>query len=114
MLTKFKMRFRYVYMILGSILVLGLWMLSDPDAGIIEHLPFGGSTLATLIFLSKAVLYGAMLHITRKGLMDYKEADLQLAMRRALGSPSGAGMVVIGIGLICIAIAILILAAVSN
>jgi hypothetical protein len=103
------MRFRHVYMGVGSILVILLLLLSDPDAKIIHNLPIGGGTLATLVILLKTVLYAAVFHLTRKGLMDY--LDLEEFFNLAKASPTGAGLAVVGAGLFGIAIAIVIYAA---
>ena len=107
-----NMRFRHIYMGVGSILVILLYLLSDPDSGIIENMKFGASTLATIIILSKTVLYTAILHISRRALIDY--VDLKQYFDMAKRSPEGAGKAVIGVGLIEIAIAITIMAAISS
>ena len=43
------MRFRVVFMGLGSLLTLMLLVLSDPSVGAIKQLPFGGQTVALLL-----------------------------------------------------------------
>lgn len=103
------MRFRYTYMIIGTILALALALLADPDLRLITNLTFGASTLVGLIILSKAVLYVGVLHLSRKALLDY--LDLEDLFRRAKQSPEGAGSAIIGVGLIFIALAITIYAA---
>lgn len=105
------MRFRNVYMVVGSSLVLLLWILSDPDLGLIQSLPIGASTVATLVMLLKTVLYVAALHLSRKALMDY--IDLEVYFKKALGTSTGSGHALVAVGLINIAIAIIIYAAVS-
>ena len=107
----YLMRFRYWYMIIGGILVTLLLLLSDPDLGIIAGLPFGGHTVATFVFLSKTVLYAAILHITRKGLTDY--LDLEAIAKKAVENPVGAGLLSVAVSVIMLSIAILILAAVK-
>lgn len=103
------MRFRHVYLGIGSVLVLLLWILTDPKIGLIQSLPIGASTVATIVLLLKTVLYAGVLHFTRKGLIDY--VDLKKYFDRALQTPEGAGHATIAIGLIFIAIAITIHAA---
>ena len=51
------MRFRNIFLGLGSVLVLTILLLSDPDSGLVRNLPFGGGTLATLIILVSSILY---------------------------------------------------------
>lgn len=107
-----KLRFRNVYMVLGSFLVLCVWVLSDPDAGLIRDLPFGASTVATVIILLKSVLYVGMLHISRKALIDY--VDLKPYFDKALQTSEGAGRALIAVSLIMIAIALTMYTAVTN
>src|SRR5574343_559800 len=105
------MRFRYVYIGIGSILVILLSLLSDPDTGFIQNMKMGAGTLATIIVLSKGILYAALLHFTRKGLMDY--FDMETAMNKAMQTPEGAGKAMIANALYTIAMAIVIYAATS-
>lgn len=103
------MRFRHIYMGLGSLLVILLWLLTDPDSGIIQSLPIGGSTIATLVILLKGILYVALLHLSRKALFDY--LDMGKLFEVATRSPEGAGKGIIGIAIAMVAIAIVMLAA---
>lgn len=109
-----KYRFRNIYMFVGTFLVIALWVATDPDFGLIKQLEFGASTVAMILFLSKTVVYTTILHMSRKALMDYPEADLQGLIKKALESSNGAGLAVIGFGLIMVAISILVFAAVSS
>lgn len=102
------MRFRHVYMGLGSLFVILLSILSDPDQGFIRALPFGASIVASIVILLKGLLYVALLHVSRKGLMDY--FDLEEFFNKAKQTSEGAGNATIGFGLYCIAIAICIFA----
>jgi hypothetical protein len=105
-----RLRFRHAYMTLGSFLVILLWLLTDPDNNIVQHLPFGASTVATLLILLKSVLYVTVLHLSRKALMDY--LDLKTVFDRAMQSSEGAGRVFMGVGLVFVAISIVIYSAV--
>ena len=105
------MRFRTVYLGLGSILIGIILFLSDPDSGFITSLPFGAGTLTILIVLVSSILYVAMLHLSRRALMDY--VDLSRFFTKALQSPEGSGLAIIGVGLIMVSISIVILAATS-
>lgn len=103
------MRFRHVYMGLGSLMVIFISLLTDPDLGLITELPMGAGTLATIVILLKAILYTGLLHFTRKGLMDY--FDLEEYLVKARETSEGAGAAVVGVGLYTIAMAIVIYAA---
>lgn len=105
------MRFRHVFMGIGSVLIILILVLTDPQNNVITDLPFGSGTLATLIILWTSVLYIALLHAGRRSLIDY--VDLELYFRKALLTPEGAGAALIGVGLMMVAIAIVILAAVK-
>ena len=43
------MRFRDIYLGVGSVLVLAVVFMSDPSVGLISQLPFGSSTLGLII-----------------------------------------------------------------
>jgi hypothetical protein len=106
-----KMRFRYVYMVLGSIFAVLLLLLSDPGATVVTDLPFGASTVANIVLMLRVVLFVALLHVSRKGLFDY--IDLETVFNAAMRTPEGAGKVFIGMGIFALAISVLIYAAVK-
>jgi len=102
------MRFRYVYMGLIGIMVLILLLLTDPDSGLIDNLPFGATTLGYVLFCFKSVLGVIFLHVSRKALMDY--VDLNALFDKATTSSEGSGLAIIGVGLIYLSIALIFLA----
>lgn len=104
------MRFRHYYMGVGSLLVLAIWMLTDPDLGILGKLPFGASTLATFIVTLKVVVYVAILHLSRKALFDY--IDMERVFKKAITTADGSGKIAIAMSVVCLAISVLIYAAV--
>lgn len=104
------MRFRHLFLALGSILTIAVLLLSDPDNGvIIQNLPFGSGTVSTLIVLLTSILYIGLLHLGRKSIMDY--IDLEQYFKKALSSSEGSGLAIIGVGIMMVAIAIVIFAA---
>jgi hypothetical protein len=103
------MRFRNVFLMIGSILTVLVLLLSDPDGGMVMSLPFGSGTLTTLIILVMSILYVGVLHLSRRALLDY--LDLQELFKKAMMTSEGSGSAIIGVGLIMISIAIVILAA---
>lgn len=105
------LRFRHAFLGLGSVLTILVLFLSDPDAGFIRNLPFGAGTLSVLLILVTSILYIGLLHIARRGLLDY--IDLEVYFKKALQTPEGAGMALIGVGLIMISISLVIMAAVK-
>lgn len=102
------MRFRDIYLGIGSLLVVIILLLSDPDNGFIQNLPFGAGTLSILIILVVSILYVGLLHISRKALLDY--IDLAEFFKKAIQTPEGSGLAIIGVGLMMIAISIVVLA----
>lgn len=105
------MRFRNIFLGIGSILVVLVLLLSDPDNGMVQNLPFGAGTLSTLIILVTSVLYIGLLHLSRKGLFDY--LDLLQVSKKAMQTPEGSGLVFLGVTVAMLAISVVILAAVK-
>lgn len=109
-MTTFKLRFRHVYMIFGSVLTIAIMLFTDPDSGWLKSLPFGASTIASLIIMLNAILYVALLHFSRKALFDY--LDFEAIAKRAMGTPEGAGKLAIALAIAMVAISITIYSAV--
>lgn len=105
------MHFRHIFLGIGSFLVVVLLLLSDPDSGLVQNLPVGASTLTILLILVSSILYVGLLHLSRKALIDY--VDLSKYFAKAIQTPEGSGLAIIGIGLIMISISLVILAAVN-
>lgn len=103
------MRFRHIFIGIGSLLVITLLFLSDPSVGFIAQLPVGSGTLGLLLGLVVSILYIALLHLSRKGLFDY--LDLERFFNKAYETPQSAGSALIAVALSMIAIAIVIHAA---
>lgn len=101
------MKFRNIFLILIPILVIVLSLLTDPDLGLIQNLPFGASVVAYATFSLRALLAVVFIHLCRRGLIDY--VDLRLYFEKALTSSEGAGSAIVCVGLICISIAIVFL-----
>ena len=103
------MRFRDIYLGVGSALVLAVVFMSDPSVGLISQLPFGSSTLGLIINIIISLFYIGLLHYSRKALIDY--IDMEVFFKKALESSQGAGMALIGVGLIMISISLVVIAA---
>lgn len=106
------MRFRHAYMGLGSLFVILLWLVSDPDAGIIQAMPIGAGIIATLVILSKSILYVGVLHLSRKALADY--LDMKKIFEIAIQTPQGAGLATVAVSIIFLSVALTIYAATSS
>lgn len=104
-----NIRFRNIFLGIGSLLTIALLLLSDPDGGLVSNLPFGGATLSTLIVLVTSILFIGLLHLARKAYVDY--IDLEQFFKKAIGTPEGAGLALIAIGLMMVSIALVIIAA---
>lgn len=104
-----KIQFRYIYTILGSLLVLGAYILSDPDTGIIQGLPIGAGTIATILIMLKAVWGVGLVYISRLALVDY--INLKEVFDKARTTAGGAGQVFVGISILTLAIALVVAAA---
>ena len=102
-------RHRNIYMYGGSILVILLWLITDPDTGIIQNMPIGASVLATIVILLKSILYITLLHLSRKAMFDYLRMDL--LFKKASDTAEGSGFALIAISLTMLAIALVMHAA---
>lgn len=86
------MRFRYLFLGIGSLLVVGALLATDPDKGLST-----GMLLLGLVTPLVAVLFA---HLARKALMDYPEADMRTLFRNARQSGTGSGLALIAIAII--------------
>lgn len=103
------MRFRKVYMGLGTLFVILISLMTEPKTGLIRELPFGAGTVATIVILLKGILYAGLLHVTRKGLADY--FDMEEAIKKAMETSEGAGRAAMAMAVYTVAMAIVIYAA---
>lgn len=87
-----KFRFRHLFMIGGGALVLGALYLTDPDRGI--------TTGMLLLSLVTPLLAVGFVHLARKALHDYPEADARSLFKRAGEDPIGAGLALIALSII--------------
>lgn len=103
---------RATYTWIVGFLVIAISLLTDPDSGFLQHLPFGAGTVATLIILSKGVLYCTLLNYTRKALMDY--VKFEEVWHRSKQSATGAGLFAIALGIMTLAFSLAIYTAVTH
>lgn len=85
-------RFRYVFMGLGSALVLGVLLATDPDRGI--------STGMLLLSLVVPVIAVGFVHYARKAMHDYPEADARRLFAKAGEHPVGAGLALVALAIV--------------
>jgi len=104
-------RFRNVFLGIGSLLVFLVLLLSDPDSEIVQNLPFGASTIATVIILITSIFYIGFLHFSRKALLDY--IDLEELFDKAKMTPEGAGLALIAVSIMMVSISLMVMAAVK-
>lgn len=81
------MRFRYLFMGLGTFAVLAALLLTDPDKGL--------ATGLFLLSIASGVVAVAAAHVARRGLFDY--LDMKFLARKAAEEPTGAGLVFVGV-----------------
>lgn len=100
------MRFRHVFMALGSALALGALYLSDP---------LGGAVTSSWLIGSARFVFGvALVFFGFRALSDYPEADGQKLHRAAMLEPTGAGLALIYRGLVFVALAIIFATVAGN
>lgn len=103
---------RTTYVWIVGLLVIALSLLTDPDSGFIQQLKWGAGTVATLIVLSKGVLYATLVHYTRKGLLDYFK--LEEAWNVCKNNPVAAGLFSIAVAVFTLAFSLAIYTAVTK
>ena len=80
-------RFRNLFLLMGSALVMAVLMATDPDEGLL--------TGFWALSIAKGIVAVAFAHLARKALADYPEADMRTLFRLARGSSTGAGLALI-------------------
>lgn len=96
-------RHRSLFLFGGTLLALGLSLLSDPDGGLhtlVQESWFGalGVNLSTVLgglAIFQGVWAIAAAHWGRKAVLDYPEADWQRLFAKAGESPTGAGLALV-------------------
>ncbi len=87
-----KHRFRHLFMLGGSAVVLAALFATDPDHGI--------TTGMLLLSLVTPLLAVGFVHMARKALHDYPEADARNLFRKAGEDPIGAGLALVALAII--------------
>lgn len=87
-----KIRFRHLFLLGGSAIVLSALLLTDPDHGL--------STGMLLLSLVVPILAVGFAHLARKSLHDYADADARSLFRKASEHPTGAGLALIAIAIV--------------
>lgn len=103
------MRFRHIFMGIGTVFIMFFIFSSDPTVGWLSQLPFGSGLLGVMVGLAIAQLYIGLIHVARKGLFDY--IDLEIFFKKALESAVGAGLALVAVSVSMVAISLAILAA---
>ena len=85
-------RFRHLFLVGGSALVLAALYLTDPDKGI--------TTGMLVLSLVTPVLAVGFAHLARKALHDYPEADARRLFAKAGEHPVGAGLALVALAIV--------------
>lgn len=104
-------RFRNIYLYTVTILTITLLFLADPDNAFVQKLPWGSSTIATLLMYLKAVIAVTFLHFTRKAMFDY--IDMEDIYKKAMQSDNATASSLFAIAVSVFVLAFAILIAVS-
>ncbi len=100
-------RFRNIFLLLGSAVILAVLMATDPDEGLL--------TGFWALSIAKGIVAVAFAHLARKALMDYPDADMRSLFHLARGSATGAGLALIAQAIIVLGLLFLfVVAAIAN
>ena len=91
-----RFRFRHIFTIGGSAVVVAALLLTDPDHGL--------STGALLLSLAVPFLALLLAHWARKALFDYGEADMRRLFAEAKTTSVGAGLALVALAIILAAL----------
>lgn len=85
-------RFRYLFLVGGSAMVMAALYLTDPDKGV--------TTGMLLLSLVAPILAVGFAHLARKALHDYPEADARSLFRKAGEDSVGAGLALVALAIV--------------
>jgi hypothetical protein len=100
---------RNLFQYFGSLVVLGLLFVMDPDGGLIQDLEWGATTVASVLLILKSALGIVLIHWSGKLLFDY--IDRQDIYNKVMNDPTnstGAGLFVVATSLYAVAFALVI------
>lgn len=106
-----KIKVRWIYMILGGLLAVALWVLGSPEVAFIQDLPFLAGAVAFATYYFSIILFVGLFDISLKAMFDY--IDYYKVIREILTEGSIANKVEMmkAMGLFAIALAIVFVAA---
>jgi hypothetical protein len=90
------LRFRWWFMIGGALVVLAALFLTDPDDGLVTRM--------FVLSLATPMLVLLLVHLARKALHDYPEADARELFRKAGEHPVGAGLALLALSIVTYAL----------
>lgn len=89
---RYRFRFRHSFLLGVAVLALLALYLTDPDGG--------RATFMLLLSIVSMVFAVGLVHLARKALFDYPEADGRHLFRRASEHPIGAGLALVAISIV--------------
>lgn len=91
---------------IGTIIVVLSMLITDPDAKLIQNLPFGSSTVTFFVYLGTTVLGVGILYLCEKALFFY--VNYYELYKSARSTPQSSAQMAMAISLQLIAVAIVI------
>ena len=104
-------RKRNWFAVIGTSIMIFLWLITDPDMRIITDMPAGAKILDIFTVLSKGIIYMIAVHMGRKYILDY--VNFKGLIDKAAQSPEGAGKAAIAVSIYTLAMALAVYAAVN-
>ncbi len=104
-------RKRNWFAVVGTSIMIMLWLITDPDMNIVTNMPAGAKILDIFTVLSKGVIYMLAVHMGRKYILDY--INFAALINKAAETSEGAGKAAIAVSIYTLAMAIAVYAAVN-
>lgn len=107
------MRLRTSLFIIAFFIVPILFILTNPDTGIIKDLPVAAEILTYIVYISRAFIGVVLLMVVRKLIHDYPSADVDTLLKEAITGSTSAAIAIVGMAVFSLSYAVVIFAVLS-
>ncbi len=98
---KLSYTLRRWYMFLGAAITVLILLMTDPDGGLVQHLPFGATTISWIIQVTRGLFIVSLAHITVSAITSWNPAaEILRLVRKASETSTGAGLAALAMAII--------------